>query len=620
MKPAIMKLLLLVLVALPAMVQAQFTFTTNNGSITITGYTGTDANIVIPGTINGYPVTSIASNAFYRVGVTITVPSSVTNLANSAFAGVLYVYNLKAVFFLGNAPAGSNAFSWEHPTIYYLSGTTGWGTTFDGIPTQLWSPGAVQLTLTPAWAVTNGAQWEVDGGTWQTNNAVVMGLSAGNHTVSYKIINGWRAPADQIISVGTNFITPIIGNSYYVLPGGPPQTTFQVMHTFIGSDGAHPKSQLIISSNTLFGTTLDGGSMGSGTVFAINTDSTGFTNLVSFTNGGGSYAGLIQSGETLYGTTLGTVFKVNKDGTGFSIICSSNIWNANAGLVLGGNTLYGTTTDGGTHDEGMVFAVNTDGTGFTNLYSFTGQSDGDQPYSGLVLAGDTLYGASFEGVDAGVPFAIKTNGTGFTPFPFHDPYTATMVLSSNTLYGTLLGAVYKVNTDGTGFTNLCYAESWGGVILSGNTLYGTSIEGEIPNKPGQYGYIFAIHTDGTGLTNLHNFAGGSDGSMPWGGLLLSGTTLFGTVTDSGTNSQGTVFLLSFPPPQLTITPSGNNVILTWPSGLTGAGYDSFFVQSATNLMPPVAWSAVAPLPVLVNGLNTVTNPLAGIRQFYRLSQ
>ena len=47
---------------------------------------------------------------------------------------------------------------------------------------------------------------------------------------------------------------------------------------------------------------------------------------------------------------------------------------------------------------------------------------------------------------------------------------------------------------------------------------------------------------------------------------------------------------------------------------------TYTLQSATNLIPPMSWSVVASLPVLVNGLNTVTNPLAGTRQFYRLSQ
>ena len=36
-----------------------YTYTTNNGTITITGYTGPGGAVTIPGTINGLPVTSI---------------------------------------------------------------------------------------------------------------------------------------------------------------------------------------------------------------------------------------------------------------------------------------------------------------------------------------------------------------------------------------------------------------------------------------------------------------------------------------------------------------------------------------------------------------------------------
>jgi hypothetical protein len=82
------RLLALLLLALPAAVQAQFTFTTNNGAITITGYNGTVSTLVIPGTTNGYPVTSIETNAFadnfYLTSVTI--PDSVTNIGYGAFA------------------------------------------------------------------------------------------------------------------------------------------------------------------------------------------------------------------------------------------------------------------------------------------------------------------------------------------------------------------------------------------------------------------------------------------------------------------------------------------------------------------------------------------------------
>jgi hypothetical protein len=83
---AVWLLPILLSVAVPATLQAQFTFTTNNGAITITGYTGTNGETIIPDTINGLPVTSIADVAFSYANVTsVTIPDSVTNIGSGAF-------------------------------------------------------------------------------------------------------------------------------------------------------------------------------------------------------------------------------------------------------------------------------------------------------------------------------------------------------------------------------------------------------------------------------------------------------------------------------------------------------------------------------------------------------
>lgn len=97
-KPLLLSFLLL---ALPAVVQAQFTFTTNNGAITITGYSGSDGTVVIPDIIDGLPVRSIGSGVFaYKGGVTnVIIPDEVTNIGVSVFE---YCVNLTSI----NLPAG----------------------------------------------------------------------------------------------------------------------------------------------------------------------------------------------------------------------------------------------------------------------------------------------------------------------------------------------------------------------------------------------------------------------------------------------------------------------------------------------------------------------------------
>ena len=188
--------------------------------------------------------------------------------------------------------------------------------------------------------------------------------------------------------------------------------------------------------------------------------------------------------------------------------------------------------------------------------------------------------------------------------------------------------MFAVNTDGTGFTNLhsfthCRgtnsdgANPDAGLILSGNTLYGTASDGGSSGN----GTVFAVNTDGTGFTNLYSFTmapcTNSDGAYPSGGLILSGNTLYGTASDGGSSGNGTVFSLTLPPSAAATDHHSfrPNVILTWPTNAAG-----FTLQSTTNLVSPAVWTTDSPAPVVVNGQNTVTNPISGTQQFFRLSQ
>jgi hypothetical protein len=76
----------------------------------------------------------------------VTIPNSVTNIGDGAFSGC---WRLTSVYFQGNAPsADSSAFSGEdNTTVYHLPGTTGWGSTFAGLPTAVWNlPARLSLT------------------------------------------------------------------------------------------------------------------------------------------------------------------------------------------------------------------------------------------------------------------------------------------------------------------------------------------------------------------------------------------------------------------------------------------------------------------------------------------
>jgi BspA type Leucine rich repeat region (6 copies) len=66
-------------------------------------------------------------------------------------------------------------------------------------------------------------------------------------------------------------------------------------------------------------------------------------------------------------------------------------------------------------------------------------------------------------------------------------------------------------------------------------------------------------------------------------------------------------------PRLTIGQLGTDVIVTWPTN-----FGSFTLESAKSLVAPVTWETNSSAPVLLNGVNTVTSPISGVQQFYRL--
>jgi uncharacterized repeat protein (TIGR03803 family) len=141
------------------------------------------------------------------------------------------------------------------------------------------------------------------------------------------------------------------------------------------------------------------------------------------------------------------------------------------------------------------------------------------------------------------------------------------------------------------------------------------------------GTVFKVNNDGSDFTTLYNFTAtppspgpftNSDGASSIGGLILSGNTLYGTAHMGGSSGNGTVFSLTFKP-RLTIIPSGANFVLTWPTNLAGFDYSGYALQTTTNLASPV-WTPVVPDPVVVNDQFAVTNPISETQQFYRLIQ
>lgn len=69
--------------------------------------------------------------------------------------------------------------------------------------------GSLQVTLLPAPAVADGAQWRVDGGAWQDSDAIVRHLTAGAHTVDYKALVDWVEPPSESVTITDGVLTQI---------------------------------------------------------------------------------------------------------------------------------------------------------------------------------------------------------------------------------------------------------------------------------------------------------------------------------------------------------------------------------------------------------------------------
>jgi len=380
--------------------------------------------------------------------------------------------------------------------------------------------------------------------------------------------------------------------------------SWRILHNFgeTNGDGYSPGSSLTLNDGTLYGTTPSGGKGGNGTLFKLNLNGTGFTNVHAFAwaDGANPGAGVVCSESVLYGTTQsggdfgnGTVFRVNTDGSGHTVIKSFPVLTPafsgtnNDGakprgdLILDGNTLYGTASTGGGAGNGTLFRINTDGSDFTVLKTFSPtylgtnnvsgnllthgtNADGALPIAGLTLSGSTLYGTTFYGgVNSnGVIFKLNTDGNNFTVLKHFPPLInstnadganlrAGLTLSGDTFYGAAVnggnlssGTLFRMKTNGTDFAVLKHYYWDDGAfpniapIISGSTLYGIAVAG----GTARYGVLFKLKTDGSHYTVYRNLT-----SYSYSRLLLNEGTLLGAISSGGTHGNGVVFAFDVPP-------------------------------------------------------------------------
>ena len=360
-----------------------------------------------------------------------------------------------------------------------------------------------------------------------------------------------------------------------------PAQTLTTLYNFFGDEGS-PIGGLALSTNVLYGITGD-------VMFSINTNGTDYSVLNNFVDQGvivSPRGNLVLANDALYGTSTagggygyGSVFSINTDGSSLNVLHSfTNTLNGSwpepyGSLVLFGNRLYGTTFYGGDDagdgvGYGTIFSINTNGDDFAELHEFTGGLGGAYPAGGVIVAGDTLYGTASQGgsTNAGIVFSMNIDGSNFavlhdfTNSPDGASPLSGLILSSDTLYGTtsaggddgsglFVGTVYSLNIDGSSYKTLSSFSitnaDWdlpgtvGNLLLSGNTLYGAVFD--YAGSEYGSGVIYSLYTDGSAFTVLHRFSfadADSHGTNDDGAILWANNLVMSGHTLYGTTSAG----------------------------------------------------------------------------------
>jgi uncharacterized repeat protein (TIGR03803 family) len=242
---------------------------------------------------------------------------------------------------------------------------------------------------------------------------------------------------------------------------------FDKLFNFNGSSGgSSPFGSMTLSGNLLYGMTEAGGTNNKGCIFCINTGTSVYTKLFDFSGtADGSYpcGDLIISGNVMYGMTsrggandLGCIFKINTNGSGYTQLLdfdgTDNGSKPFGSLTLSDGVLYGMTNKGGANSLGCIFSINTDGTDYNRLLDFDGSGNGSEPYGSLLIIGNDLYGMAFYG-------GANDLGCMFKFDPLHNRYyklvdfngangsmpKGDLTYSSSALYGTTeYGGTYDV--------------------------------------------------------------------------------------------------------------------------------------------------------------------------------
>ena len=364
--------------------------------------------------------------------------------------------------------------------------------------------------------------------------------------------------------------------------------TYQVIHAFSGTGGDtyEPLAGLSIDgAGNLYGTTYFGGDHGngSGSVFRLSPKGASwvYTPLHIFhygTNDGADPGARVIFGRdgSLYGTTVfggsygtGTVFRIRPPARAcVTALCPWTVdllysfnsytgWDANGIVFDPAGNIYGTTSQGGPGGayDGILYELSPSNNSwtFTLLHDFK-NNNGGAPFAGPTLdqAGN-LYGTTYNKV---YEFTNSGDYQVLHQFTGNDGGNTSSGLifdSAGNLYGTTFGTVFELSPSSGGWTlNTLYTFAGGGncdgalsssslAMDAAGNLYGTTF------CSGAYGWgnVFKLSPSNGGwtYTSLHDFCAGgypcSDGARPWTNVVLdSKGNLYGTASEGVASGDG----------------------------------------------------------------------------------
>jgi len=288
--------------------------------------------------------------------------------------------------------------------------------------------------------------------------------------------------------------TNAAGSAFKMTPSG----TFTRIYSFCSlakcADGSQPWGGLSLGKDgNLYGTTMWGGSLSSGTVFKL-TPAGALTTVWNFdngTDGGAPWYPPLQNlvdgdfygvSNTQYSGDYGAFYKLvptTNPPYKESVPINFNYTDGNdPNLPTQGTdgNFYGSTLSGGTKGLGLIYKTTASGVE-TIFHNFTGyatsNADGAYPIGVMVEGNDgAYYGVTWQGGSSnlGTVFKVASNGTytllhSFTGHPDGAyPRSGLILGSDGNFYGTTLnggtandGAIYKVTPSGqvTILYNLC---------------------------------------------------------------------------------------------------------------------------------------------------------------------